>query len=121
MSYLQGVKLNNVRAERDRFRAENEKVKAMSVEMYHVPKNEMPCINSIWAFVSVDPGDGNEGVCAATIGGVTLPLIAADERRLAILTPIAENIALRTGRVVQLVRFHQREVIKQIDGSNASG
>jgi hypothetical protein len=89
------------------------------MEMYHVPKNDMPRIDSIWAFVSVDPADGNEGVCAATLGGVTLPLIAADEKRLAILTPIAQNIANVTGRVVQLVRFHQREVIKQFDGSNA--
>jgi hypothetical protein len=34
-----------------------------------MPKNEMPRIDAIWAFVSVDPDDGNEGVLSAPLLG----------------------------------------------------
>jgi hypothetical protein len=75
------------------------------------PKNTMPKIESIWAFVSLDPRDGNEGVCAAMIGGAMMPLIAADRARLASLRPIAMAIAKTaalTGTTIKLVQFTRR-------------
>lgn len=87
------------------------------ITVVHTPKNEMPRIDCIWAFLSVDEADGNEGLCAATLTGIgPTPLIAADERRLKIITPIAEHLARTTGKVIRLVKFHNREVIKQFGG-----
>jgi hypothetical protein len=86
------------------------------ITVVHAPKNEMPRIDCIWAFLSVDPEDGNEGLCAASVNGAWLPLIAADEARLASLWPKAEEIARETGHVIRLVKFHNREVVRQIGG-----
>jgi hypothetical protein len=78
------------------------------------PKNTMPKIESIWAFVSMDPLDGNEGVCAFQVGQHMMPMIAADPKRLEQLTPLAESLALRTGMKIKLVRFHSREEVKEL-------
>ena len=82
------------------------------------PKNTMPRIDAIWAFLSVDPDDGNEGVCSAQLlgPGSMVPLIAADEARLRSITPIAEDIARVTGQIVRLVKFTNREVVKEFGG-----
>lgn len=84
------------------------------------PKNTMPRIDAIWAFVSVDPEDGNEGVIAGSLLGPDslVPLIAADEARLASLMPVAHAIAKATGQTVRLVRFHQREVLQEFGGTD---
>jgi hypothetical protein len=78
------------------------------------PKNTMPKIESIWAFVSVDPQDGNEGVCAFQIGPQMMPMMAADPKRLEAITPLAESLALRTGMKIKLVRFTAREEIREL-------
>jgi hypothetical protein len=79
------------------------------------PKNTMPRIDAIWAFVSVDPGDGNEGVLSGPLlgPGSLVPLIAADEARLKSLWPWARMIASRSGLRCQLVKFHTREVVEE--------
>lgn len=72
------------------------------------PPNIIPRIRAVWAFLSVDDS-GNEGVCAMTIGGLGLvPLIAADEARLAQLRPLAVEVAKHTGKRVILARFESR-------------
>lgn len=72
------------------------------------PKNTMPRIDTIWAFVSVDPDDGNEGVCAFHTGEGWMPMIAADIARLDQIRPIAQKIARDRQQAVKLVRFSQR-------------
>jgi hypothetical protein len=88
------------------------------MSVLHVPKNEMPRIDAIWAFLSVDPEDGNEGVLAGPLlgPGSQVPLIAADEKRLQSLWPIARQIAQAAGRRCRLVKFHTREVIEEFGG-----
>jgi hypothetical protein len=87
------------------------------VTVVHAPKNEMPRIDCIWAFLSVDEEDGNEGVCATMLpNGSMMPLIAADEKRLQSLWPEARRIAQMTGRRCRLVKFHTREVIEEFGG-----
>ena len=57
----------------------------------HSPPNTMPHIGKVWAYLSKDE-HGNEGVCAVfsgAFGTSLIPLIAADQVRLAALTPIA--------------------------------
>jgi hypothetical protein len=82
----------------------------------HKPKAEIPRIDCIWAYLSVDPEDGNEGIVAGVFQGVSLPLIAVDEERLRSLAPMAEQIARKTGRVIRLVKFTNRELIRQLGG-----
>ena len=82
------------------------------------PKNTMPRIDKMWAFLSVDPDDGNEGVCAATLSPLLgpVPLIAADEARLKSLTPIAEEIARLSGKEIVLVEFSTRTELRRLGG-----
>jgi altronate dehydratase len=95
-----------------------ERVMAKMVDVLHAPKNEMPRIDMMWAFLSVDPEDGNEGVIAGPLmgAGSLVPLVAADEKRLASLEPFARQWATVFGRVVRLVKFSQREVIREFGG-----
>jgi hypothetical protein len=79
----------------------------------HQPKNTMPQIDEIYAFVSVDASDGNEGVCAVNLGGVLMPLIAADPARLEALRPHAKQIAQMLGQKIRLVKFTTRQVIEE--------
>lgn len=72
-------------------------------------------IDLIWAFLSVDPNDGNEAVIAGPLlgPGSYVPLVAADKRRLDSLTLIAQAIARDSGRIVRLVKFASREVVRE--------
>jgi hypothetical protein len=75
--------------------------------------NYLARIEFVWAFLSVD--EHGEGVCAATFpNGMFAPLIAADEERLAQLTPMAERIARESGKTVRLVKFTGREELRTI-------
>jgi hypothetical protein len=82
--------------------------------IFHQPKNTMPRITSVWAVVSVDPVDGNEGVAAAEVAGIMMPLIAADEKRLEVIVPIAKAIKAGTGLRLKLVKFTTREEVEEI-------
>jgi len=77
----------------------------------HQPKNTMPRIEALFAFLSVDEDDGNEGVVAAPMGGALMPLIAADEARLEGIRPIAQKLANLAKMKIRLVRFTNREEI----------
>jgi hypothetical protein len=80
------------------------------------PRGTMPKIEALWAFVSVDPIDDNEGVCAHQFpGSGWMPLIAADEKRLNQLRPIAEMIAaMHPEYRIKLVKFSGREELEDI-------
>jgi hypothetical protein len=84
--------------------------------LFQQPKNTLPSIECIYAFVSVDAEDGNEGLVAAPLGPVgCMPMIAADEKRLANLIPIAEEVAKRFNMKIRLIKLSHREVIKEIN------
>lgn len=79
------------------------------------PANHLPRIESLWAYVSRDAA-GNEGLCAASSpAGFLMPLIAADQARLASLTPIAEKLAGPV-HVIVLVEFTGRVDLRTITG-----
>lgn len=78
----------------------------------HDPGNKFS-INEIWAFVSRDD-DGNEGVVGATMGGVFMPLIAADKDRLDSLRPLAKDMLRLSKKKIFLVKFSQRSEIEEI-------
>lgn len=72
-------------------------------------------INELWAFVSTDE-EGVEGVCAFRSVDGWLPMVAADVKRLSSLRPLANEVAKRTGRPVQLIKFTAREDIEMLTG-----
>jgi len=76
----------------------------------HAPPNYLGRIDAIWMVLSVD--DGGEGVVAAPIGGLTLPLVAADKRRLELIVPIARQVAKQFGKITRLVKFTKREDVE---------
>jgi hypothetical protein len=78
--------------------------------------NGLGRIQKIWAFLSVDPKTGDEGVMATTLSPEfgPIPLIAADQRRLESLRPIAEDLARQTGIDVVLVEFSSRRDLELI-------
>lgn len=69
-------------------------------------------IEAIWAYVAVDPDDGDEGVVAYETPGGWLPLIAADEKRLNLLRPMAEEIAREGVVEIRLVHFYGRSTVE---------
>jgi hypothetical protein len=76
----------------------------------HEAPNYLGRIDAIWAALSID--EGGEGVCAAPLGGMTLPLIAADKRRLDQIIPIARRIAELFNKPVRLAKFTRREDVE---------
>lgn len=72
--------------------------------------NYLGRIETLWAALSID--DGGEGLCAAPFGEMTLPLIAADRRRLEQIVPVAKQIATMFKKPVRLARFTKREDVE---------
>jgi hypothetical protein len=73
----------------------------------------MPCIEHLWAFLSIDK-DGDEGVCAAKMGDMWVPLVAADEKRVETLREYAQRLVEATGCPIRLVKFTVRQEIEVI-------
>ena len=84
-------------------------VEVVEVEL-HNPPNYMGRIETIWAALSLD--EGGEGVCAAPMRGMTIPLIAADQRRLDVIVPTARRIADLFNKPVRLAKFTKREDVE---------
>lgn len=72
-------------------------------------------IGAVWAFLAVDPDDGDEGVVGMATPAGWIPFVAADERRLVDLREHAVAIARATGRSIELVRFDVRTDVETID------
>lgn len=74
-------------------------------------------IETLWAFIALDPEDNTEGIIAdlssPTMGPT--PLIGADEARVKSLRPIAEAAARLGGYEVKLIRFDNRVVEEVIE------
>jgi hypothetical protein len=87
-------------------------------KVYPQDPNTMPEIQSISAFLVLDPADNNEGIIACDLPGsrgMPMPLIGADAERIESLRPIAQQIANVKGVPVRLVRFSVREVIEVLE------
>jgi hypothetical protein len=82
---------------------------AEPVEIIEAP-NYLGRIDAIWAALSLD--EGGEGVCAAPFGDMTLPLIAADKRRLDQIIPVARRMANLFNKPVRLAKFTRREDVE---------
>ena len=80
----------------------------------HEPENTF-VIEKLWAFVSRDE-KGNEGLVAAPLSGMMMPMIAADKDRLESLKPIAKDIAKMTKQKIVLLEFSTKKEVEVIDG-----
>lgn len=71
-------------------------------------------IDSVYLFVASD--ETGEGVCGAPLlgPGTMVPLIAADEKRLASIRPVAEMMVREFGQKIKLIKFTTREEIEDI-------
>lgn len=84
----------------------------------HQPKNKL-VIKDLWAYVSVDPADGNEGILSMIAPGpdgmpTYIPFIGADEARMKSLLPEARRLRAISKNPVRLLKFSHREVIEEI-------
>jgi hypothetical protein len=77
--------------------------------------NRMPHIASLWAFLSIDK-DGDEAVCGMAFNGGWLALVAADQKRVDQLMPIATEMAKHSGMTIKLVEFTTRIDHREIIG-----
>lgn len=73
------------------------------------PGNYLARIDQLWVFLS--GGTDGEGLCAAPLepDGMMMPLIAADQRRINALRPIAQAMAQMFGRPIHLAQFSHRD------------
>jgi hypothetical protein len=62
-------------------------------------------IKKITAFVAVDE-NGTEGVMGAQMGNTSMPLVCADDIRVAKMFPIAEAIKHATGKDYKILQFN---------------
>lgn len=62
-------------------------------------------ITKLWAFIAVDPNDGDEGLPAMNVKGQWIPMVAADEKRIESLRELAAEMAKSSGSKIRLVRF----------------
>ncbi len=75
-------------------------------------KHWLERIIEIYAVVAND--ERGEGVVATSIGGITMPLIAADRTRLNNILPFARDMATERGQSLKLVKFTAREDVQEI-------
>lgn len=66
-------------------------------------------ITSLSAIVAIDPNSGDEGVWGFNDGVSWIPMVCADEERLKIILPMAENMAKQYGLEYKVVQFSIRE------------
>jgi hypothetical protein len=75
-------------------------------------------IEELWAFIAEnETGEGLAGFWDPNSGW--MPMVAADERRVISLRPMAERIARESGKPIRLVRFHVRTEVETIDPQTA--
>lgn len=71
-------------------------------------------IATMWAYVAVDPVDGDEGLCAVNVAGTWIPLCAADVKRLEALRPHVVQLARDSHREIRLIKLVNRIDVETI-------
>lgn len=76
----------------------------------------MPKIETMFAFVVADAGPDDEGLVAfhdSKMGW--LPMVAAEAKSVQGLLPIAQSIAKKQGKRIQLLEFSVRRLVQVIE------
>ena len=74
-------------------------------------------VEFIWAFLAVDPTDGNEGVVGALTPQGWRPLIGGDTERMEVLRSMAQEVGRQHQAPIRLVRFELRRDVEVLDGA----
>ena len=75
----------------------------------------MPRIEKLYAFIAEDAGPDDEGITAFLSGDDRwLPMVGADQARVASLRRVAQNIATLTRKPVRLLEFSVRTELEVI-------
>jgi hypothetical protein len=74
----------------------------------------MPLIEEMYAFISYDKDDNDEGICAMNTRGMWIPMVGADMARVESLKPVAQQIVSMTGKKIKICKFSTREVLEII-------
>ncbi len=74
----------------------------------------MPKITEIYAWVTIDKDENDEGIIGIKTREGWIPAIGADKERIESLRPAAEATAKATGKTVVLTKFSVREEIESI-------
>jgi hypothetical protein len=75
------------------------------------PENYLGRIEALWAALYIGD-EGGEGLCAAPLRDMTLPLIAVDGAVLLQLMPLARRSATTLKKPVRLAKFTKREDVE---------
>lgn len=76
-----------------------------------VSEDEILLIETVTAYVALDPGDKIEGILAFKQGDEWRPMVGADHEMLVSLQPLAEQMAQSMGLKVSMVQFTERKVL----------
>lgn len=72
-------------------------------------------IEEMWAWVSVDPDTGDEGIVAANMPGLGWhPLVTGRKHLTEKMELLAQRVAKESGRKIRLVRFTSRTEVKEL-------
>lgn len=74
----------------------------------------MPKIAELWAWVSTDNDENDEGVIGWNSKMGWLPLVGADKARVESLRQLAQQTATITGKPVKLVKFTTRVEVEVV-------
>lgn len=69
-------------------------------------------IEKITAFVAID-NDDEEGIVGIQLGDIMMPMVCADEDRIAQMFVHAKNIASQTGKPIRILQFSVREDVTE--------
>lgn len=87
----------------------------------------MPKIEAMYAYITHEKGDpDDEGVTAFMPPSMRpmrqwMPMVGADEERMASLRPMAQELANATGQRITLVKFSVRTDLETIDPKRVEG
>lgn len=84
----------------------------------------MPKIEVMYAYIAHEKGDPDkEGLTAflPSPSGQWMPMVGADEERMASLKPMAQELANATGQRITLVKFSDRTELETIDPKREEG
>lgn len=83
----------------------------MDIDLNPEPNNH-DRIDAVWLVISSD--ETGEGVCSIKMGDTWLPLMAADQRRLEIIKPLAKQLAATVKKKLYLIRLDHRTEVEEI-------
>lgn len=81
---------------------------------FNVPKNHLK-VDNMYAYLSVDQEDGNEGLVAIDTATGKMPLVGADMGRMLSYKPIVKNLVKTTGFKVRLYKFSSKKLLDEIN------